>query len=171
MPINYKLDAMLELRKYIWSKLQAAEIFDPEDYYSDNIAETLVPIIPVQQLSDMNQFLSGKTHIVYDKIGVSYDTLWLICNEQILFTVYSTDVSEINQIRNFMIDEFRRMDESARDVNLSAGFNSEKFKFHSVYVSDMSPTEPSEELQGFYSADIILEIQYSRSTDSSGRYL
>lgn len=171
MPVNYKLDAMLELRKYIWAKLQAAEIFDAEDYYSDNIAETLVPIIPVQQLADMNQFLSGKTHIVYDKIGVSYDTLWLICNEQILFTVYSTDVSEINQIRNFMIDEFRRMDESARDVNLSAGFNSEKFKFHSVYVSDMSPTEPSEELQGFYSADIILEIQYSRSTDSSGRYL
>lgn len=178
MPANYKLDAMLELRKYIWYKLQTEGIFDPDNYYSDNIAETLVPIVPVQQLADMNQFLSGKTHIVYDKIGVSYDTLWLICNEQILFTVYSTDVSEINQIRNFMIDEFRRMDDSARDINNfttslfeEVGANPDKFKFHSIYVSDMSPTEPSEELQGFYSADIILEVQYSRSTDSSGRYL
>lgn len=171
MTVNYKLDAMLELRKYIWNKLQAAEIFDPEEYYSDNIGENLVPIVPVQQVADMNQFLSGKDHIVYDKIGVSYDTLWLICNEQILFTIYSTEVSKINEFKNFMIDEFRRMDESAIDVNRSVGFNSDKFKFHSIYVDDMSPTEPSEELQGFYSADIILEIKYSRITDTSGRYI
>jgi hypothetical protein len=171
MTVNYKIDAMLELRKYIWTKLQAANIFDPDDYYSDNIGETLVPIIPVQQIPDMNQFLSGKDHIVYDKIGVSYDTLWLICNEQILFTVYSTDVSKINEIRNFMIDEFRRMDDSAKDVNRSPGFNSEKFKFHSIYIADMSPTGPSEELQGFYTADVVLEISYSRNTDTSGRYI
>lgn len=171
MTVNYRLDAMLELRKYLWSKLQDTGLIDPEDYYSDNIGETLVPIVPVQQLADMSQFLSGKTHLVYDKIGVSYDTLWLICNEQILFTVYSTDVSEINAIKNFMIDEFRRMDETAKDINNHEGFNSEKFKFHSVYVDDMSPTEPSEELQGFYSSDIILEIKYSRITDSSGRYI
>jgi len=168
---NYKLDAMFELRKYMWNKMQLAGIFDPNDYYADNLDETLIPILPIQQAPEMNQFLSGKKHIVYDKIGVSYDTLWLICTEQILFTVYSTDFSEINEIRNFMIDEFRRMDESAKDINKSAGFNSEKFKFHSIYVADMSPTAPSEELQGFYSADIILEAQYSRSTNSSGRYI
>ena len=171
MTVNYKIDAMLELRKYIWNRLVATEIFDPEDYYSDNLNETIVPILPVQQQPDLSQFLSGKKHIIYDKIGVSYDTLWLICNEQILFTVYSTDFSEINEIRNFMIDEFRRMDESAKDLNLSSGFNSDKFKFHSIYVSDMSPTEPSEELQGFFSADIILEIKYSRITDANGRYV
>ena len=171
MTVNYKIDSMLELRKYIWNKLKAAEIFNEDDYYSDNLGENIVPIIPVQQQPDLNQFLSGKKHIVYDKIGVSYDTLWLICNEQILFTVYSTDVSEINEIRNFMIDEFRRMDESARDVNNSSGFNSAQFKFHSIYVADMSPTAPSEELQGFFSADIILEAKYSRNTNTSGRYI
>jgi hypothetical protein len=171
MPVNYKIDAMLELRKYLWNKLQAAGIFDPDIYWSDNIAENLVPIFPVQQQPEMNQFLSGKKHIIYDKIGVSYDTLWLICNEQILFTIYSTDVSEINEIRNFFIDEFRRMDESARDVNLLPGINSNTFKFHSIYVADMSPTAPSEELQGFFSADVILEMKYSRNTDSTGRYI
>jgi hypothetical protein len=171
MTVNYKIDSMLELRKYLWTKLQAAGIFDPEDYYSDNLGENIVPILPVQQQPDMNQFLSGKKHIIYDKIGVSYDTLWLICNEQILFTVYSTDVSDINEIKNFMIDEFRRMDESAKDVNLSIGSSSQKFKFHSIYVADMSPTAPSEELQGFFSADIVLEVKYSRDTNSSGRYI
>jgi len=171
MTINYKLDSMFELRKYIWNRLKATEIFDEDDYYSDNIGEAIIPILPVQQQPDMSQFLSGKKHIIYDKIGVSYDTLWLICTEQILFTVYSTDVSEINEIRNFMIDEFRRMDESAKDINRSPGFNGDKFKIHSIYVADMSPTAPSEELQGFFSADVILEVKYSRNTDSSGRYL
>jgi hypothetical protein len=170
MTVNYKLDAMYELRKFIWTKLQAAEIFESTDYYSDNIEETLIPIFPVQQSPEMSQYFSGKKHLVYDKIGISYEDLWAICNEQILFTIYSTDVSEINEIRNFFIDEFRRMDESARDINRWS-LVSNKFKFFSIYISEMSPTGPSEELQGYMSADVILEVKYSRHTDSSGRFV
>jgi hypothetical protein len=170
MTANFKLDAMLEVRKFLWSKLLDAKIFDEDDYYSDNVGSAIVPIIPVQQAPEMNQFLSGKKHIVYDKIGLSYEDNWLICCEQILFTVYSIDVSEINEIRNFMTDLFRRMDESARDVNRFDSLN-DKFKFHSIFIADISPTEPSEELQGFLSTDIILEVKYSRITDSVGRFL
>lgn len=169
MTVNYKLDAMLELRKFLWKRLTEAGVFDDDDYWSDNVAENLVPIIPVQQLPEMNQFLSGKKHIVYDKIGMSYDENWLVCCEQILFSLYSTEVSDINEIRNFMTDEFRRMDESAKDVNKWNGL-SNKFKFHSIYLADISPTAPSEELQGFFSADVILEIKYSRITDGQGRF-
>jgi len=164
---NYKLDAMLELRKYLWEELRTREIFNEEDYWSDNLNENIVPIIPVQQAPELNQFMSGKKHIVYDKIGMSYEDNWLICCEQILFTVYSTSVAEINEIRNYMTDEFRRMDESARDINRWAGL-SDKFKFHSVHIADISPTAPSEELQGFFSSEIILEIKYSRDTDTNG---
>ena len=170
MTVNYKLDAMFELRKFIWAKLQAAEIFDSQEYYSDNIEETLIPIFPVQQSAEMSQFFSGKKHIVYDKIGMSYEDNWMICCEQILFTIYSTDFSEINEIRNFMTDQFRRMDESARDVNYWSGL-SDKFKFFSIFVADISPTAPSEELQGFFSAEVILEIKYSRILDGQGRFL
>jgi hypothetical protein len=170
MTANFKLDAMLEVRKFLWSKLLDAKIFDEDDYYSDNVGSAIVPIIPVQQSPEMNQFLSGKKHMVYDKIGLSYEDNWLICCEQILFTVYSTDVSEINEIRNFMTDLFRRMDESARDVNRFESLNN-KFKFHSIFIADISPTEPSEEIQGFLSTDIILEVKYSRITDSVGRFL
>jgi len=166
---NYKLDAMFELRKYLWTKLQNLNIFDPDDYYSDNLNETIVPILPVQQAPEMNQFLSGKKHIVYDKIGMSYDSNWLICNEQILFTLYSTNIIDIVEIRNFLTDEFRRMDDSARDINYWDGI-SNKFKFHSILIADISPTAPSEELQGFMAADVILEIKYSRITDNNGRF-
>jgi len=166
---NYKLDSMFEIRKFLWNRLTWLGIFDENDYYSDNLGEALVPIVPVQQQPEMNQFLSGKKHIVYDKIGLSYEENWLICCEQILFTIYSTDVSEINEIRNFMTDEFRRMDDSAKDVNKFPTL-SNKFKFHSIFVADISPTAPSEELQGFLSADVILEIKYSRITDLVGRF-
>jgi hypothetical protein len=170
MTANFKLDAMLEVRKFLWSKLLDAKIFDEDDYYSDNVGSAIVPIIPVQQSPEMNQFLSGKKHMIYDKIGLSYEDNWLICCEQILFTVYSTDVSEINEIRNFMTDLFRRMDESAKDINQFGPLNN-KFKFHSIFIADISPTEPSEEIQGFLSTDIILEVKYSRITDSVGRFL
>jgi hypothetical protein len=170
MTANFKLDAMLELRKFLWNELKTRNIFDEEDYWSDNLNENVVPIVPVQQTAEMNQFLSGKKHIVYDKIGMSYEDNWMICCEQILFTIYSTDFAEINEIRNFMTDQFRRMDESARDINKWSGL-SDKFKFHSIFVADISPTAPSEELQGFFSAEVILEIKYSRILDGVGRFL
>jgi hypothetical protein len=166
---NYKLDAMLELRKFLWSKLCSYNIFNEEDYYGENLEETIIPIIPVQQSAEMNQFLSGKKHIVYDKIGLSYEDNWLICCEQVLFTVYSTSISDIIEIRNFMTDEFRRMDESARDLNKWDSL-SDMFKFYSIFIADIGPTSPSEELQGFFSTDIILEIKYSRITDVFGRF-
>ena len=167
---NYKLDAMFEIRKFLWSRLSVLGIFNENDYYSDNLGEAIVPIVPVQQQPEMNQFLSGKKHIVYDKIGMSYEDNWMICCEQILFTIYSVDVTDINEIRNFMTDEFRRMDDSAKDVRLS-GLVSDKIKFHSIFVADISPTTPSEELQGFLSSDIVLEIKYSRILDDSGRFI
>jgi hypothetical protein len=170
MTANYKLDMMFEIRKYLWENLVEYNIFDEDEYYSDNLSQTIIPIIPVQQSAEMNHFLSGKKHIVYDKVGLSYEDNWLICCEQILFTIYSTDVSEIAEIRNVITDLFRRMDDSAREINRSGTIN-DKFKFHSIYIADISPTGPSEEIQGFLSSDITLEVKYSRITDQDGRFL
>jgi hypothetical protein len=168
MSVDYKVDCIFELRKFLWNELKANSIFDPNDYYSDTINMEVVPIIPVQQQPEMNQFLSGKKHIVYDKIGLSYEENWMICCEKILFTLYSTDITEIYEIRNLMVDLFRRMDESAKDVNL--GTNAPKLIFHSIHIVETSPIEPSTELKGFLSTDVILEVKYSRTTDGRGRF-
>jgi hypothetical protein len=169
MTANYKLDAIIEIRKYLWENLKTVGIFNEDEYYSDAISNTIIPLIPVQQSPEMNQFLSGKKHIVYDKINLSYEDNWAICNEQFLFTIYSTEIGDINEIRNFMMDLFRRMDESARDVRSWDGV-SDKFKFHTIYIADISSTKPSEELKGFLSADVVLEVKYSRITDALGRF-
>ena len=167
---KWNFDAMYDLRQFIWTNLQDSGIIDKDDYYSDNLGKSIVPILPVQQQPEMNQFLNNKTHIVYDKVGMSYEDNWAICCEQILFTIYDSDYAKINEIRNFMVDLFRRMDESAGDLNRYSGL-SEKFKFHSIYIADISPTTPSEEIQGFLSADVVLEVKYSRMLNGTGRYL
>ena len=166
--IDYNIDAMYEIRKHLWQELILNKIFNDSDYYSDNIGKEIIPIIPVQQQPELNQFLSGKKHIVYDKIGLSYEENWMICCEKILFTIYATDFSEINQIRNLMLDVFRRMDDSAKDLNASK--STTKIKFFNTMVVEISPTEPSQELQGFLSADVILEVKYARITDGAGRF-
>jgi hypothetical protein len=168
MTVDYKIDAMFELRKFLWTQLKLTGLFDQEDYYSDNLGSEIIPIIPVQQLPEMDQFLNGKKHIVYDKIGLSYEENWLICCEKVLFTIYSTDITEIYEIRNLMTDLFRRMDESAKDVNSLKTTN--KLIFHNVMIVETTPIEPSQELQGFLSTDIILEVKYSRVTDRLGRF-
>lgn len=166
---NYNIDAMYEIRRHLWAELIDSGLLSEEDYYSDQINDNVIPIIPVQQAPEFNQFLSGKTHIVYDKIGLSYEENWMICCEKILFTVYSTDVSEINSIRNLMIDAFRRMDQSAKDVNASK--STPLLIFFNIMVAEISPTEPSQELQGFMSTDVILEVKYARDVDSAGRFI
>lgn len=165
---DYTIDAMYEIRRHLWQELQSNGLLDADDYYSDNLNKAIVPIIPVQQSAEMNQFLSGKTHIVYDKMGSTYEENWMICCEKISFTIYSLDYSEINSIRNMMMDVFRRMDDSARDLNSSR--STDKIIFHNTLILDMSPTEPSEDLAGFLSADVILEVKYSRVVDGSGRF-
>jgi len=168
MTVDYKIDAMFELRKFLWAQLKLTGMFNQNDYYSDNLGTEIIPIVPVQQLPEMDQFLNGKKHIVYDKIGLSYEENWLICCEKVLFTIYSTDVTEIYEIRNLMMDLFRRMDESAKDANKSKDTN--KLIFHSIHVVETSPIEPSAELKGFMSTDVILEVKYSRTTDGTGRF-
>lgn len=170
MTTNYKLDPMFDIRKHLWKNLTDSGILTATDYYSDNINETIVPIIPVQQLPEMNQFLSGKTHIVYDKIGLSYEDNWLICCEQVLFKIYSTDFSEIVAIRNLMMDLYRRMDESGRDINYYMPA-SNKFKYYSIFVADISATEAAEELAGFLAAEVVLEVKYSRHVNTEGRFI
>jgi hypothetical protein len=165
---NYSIDAMYEIRRHLWEELVSNSIIDPESYYADNLQESFIPIIPVQQSPELNQFLSGKTHIVYDKIGATYEENWMICCEKLSFTIYSTDYSEINAIRNMMIDVFRRMDDSARDLNRSK--STDKIIFHNTLILEMSPTEPSQELAGFLSADVILEVKYSRTVGQNGRF-
>lgn len=175
--VNYSKDAVVEIRNYLWYKLKQEGVLSSNDYLDGN-GNTIVPIIPVQQVPEMTTFFLGpttanednKTHIVYDKIGISYEENWAICCEQVVFTVYAIDYNKITIMRNFMMDLFRRMDDSAKEVNAWPE-KSNEFKFHSIHIADISPTQPSQEIQGFLSEEIVLELKYSRHSNIQGRFL
>ncbi len=61
MTVDYKIDAMFELRKFLWKELKDSFIFNAYDYYSDNLGKEIIPIIPVQQSPEMDQFLMEKS--------------------------------------------------------------------------------------------------------------
>ncbi len=175
--VDYSKDAVVEIRNYLWHKLKQENVLSANDYLDGN-GNTIVPVIPVQQVPEMTTFFLGltsatednKTHIVYDKIGISYEENWTICCEQVVFTVYAIDYNKITIIRNFMMDLFRRMDDSAKEINAWSD-KSPEFKFHSIYIADISPTQPSQEIQGFLAEEIVLELKYSRHADIQGRFL
>lgn len=175
--VNYSKDAVVEIRNYLWYKIKEDGILLEQDYFDGN-GNIIVPLIPVQQVPEMTSFFLGptsanednKTHLVYDKIGISYEENWVICTEQVVFTIYAIDYSKITTMRNYMMDLFRRMDESARDINIWPD-KSPEFKFHSIHISDISPTQPSQEIQGFLASEVVLEIKYSRHADVTGRFI
>lgn len=174
--VDYSKDAIFELKNYLWDKFRQDGIFDERDYTAVSFSElvgdqTVVPIIPVQQSPIISDNFSGLDHIVYDKIGISYEENWIICCEQVMFTTYSTSYDRITEIRNYMIDLFRRMDESARDINIWPG-KSPEFKFHTIHIADVSPTTPSPEIQGYLAEELIIEVKYSRHVNqSTGRFI
>ena len=175
---NYALSATQAIVDYLWSNLTttnsnvtAGKILEADDYQADLLngpVLNIIPIFPAQQDMINYQELGTKTHIVYDHVADGYEENWMICCEKISFTIYSVDFAEINIIRNMMIDVFRRMDESARDLNQSK--SKSKIIFHNTMILEMSPTEPSTELAGFLAADVILEVKYSRTVGAKGRF-
>ena len=175
---NYALSATQAIVDYLWSNLTttnsnvtAGKILEADDYQADLLngpVLNIIPIFPAQQDMINYQELGTKTHIVYDHVADGYEENWMICRDSMMFTTYSQDFNKIAEIQNLMLDLFRRMDESAKDVNSLKTTN--KLIFHNVMIVETTPIEPSLELQGFLSTDVILEVKYSRVTDGLGRF-
>jgi hypothetical protein len=92
-----------------------------------------------------------------------------MCEEKVVFTVVSTDFDKIVQITQFIIDLFRRMDESATDINQFDQSNS-KFKFFYVALTGASSPTPSDEEGGRQMGEVQITYKYSRFLDENGRF-
>lgn len=177
---NYALSATQTIVDFLWDKLKTTnsyvrsnkKIMEENDYQADFINGPLiqiVPIIPAQQDMTNYDVLASKTHIVYDYVADGYEENWLICRDSMMFTIYSKDFNEIAEIQNLMLDLFRRMDDSARDLNafLPAG---SPFIFFTVSLADLLSPEPQREKNGWFAGQVVIKYKYGRQVDSSGRF-
>jgi hypothetical protein len=178
---DYGLSAAGAIRDFLWSKLITTPsnvktnkmMFDPTDYQIDLLSGTeftMIPIIPSQQDALLDGALADRNHIIYDYVADGYEDNWLICRDSMMFTVYSKSYAEIAEIQNLMLDLFRRMDDTATDINAYIGNNS-PFIFFSVSLIDLLSPEPEREKVGWQAGQIVIKYKYGRQVSpTTGRF-
>lgn len=178
---NYSLNAAGAVRDFLWEKLTTTDsnvksgqkMFDPADYQIDLLSGTeftMVPILPSQQDALLDGALADKNHIIYDYVADGYEDNWMICRDSMMFTIYSKSYAEIAEIQNLMLDLFRRMDESAEDINNYIGTSS-PFIFFSVSLIDLLSPEPEREKVGWQAGQVVIRYKYGRQiSGTTGRF-
>jgi hypothetical protein len=168
---DYSYVASYDVRKVLWEELQNAGIFDINDYYADGFADPLIPIIPAQQVPEFNNLLPGQKYLTYDVMAKFHPVQWWMSEETMTFEVVSRDAEETQTIMNFMIDLFRRYDQSARDINLQLVEGS-PFTFHFFRIESADPIQAFQNEGGFTNSPFVIDYSYSRELDPiTGRYL
>ena len=165
---NYADSAISKIRDFLWSNLVNDEILNPNDYIADGFLKPIVPIIPTQQVPELNNLIGNQTYIVYDFDISSYSDQWWICEETALFSIISNDFSKIIEIINYMVDLFRRLDDVGKEINAALPSGT-KFKFY--YVSLDSATSPSPYMEegGRQIGQVGIRYEYSRLL-TNGRF-
>lgn len=169
MAVDYTITAFGKIRSFLWDNLKSSGVLNSNDYIADGFIQPLVPIIPIQQVPEFNNLIGNKPYIIYD-YDINYvDEMWWICEEKVVFSIVSTDFDKIVQITQFMVDLFRRMDESAGDLN-DVEPSTTKFKFFTIMLSGASSPSPSDEEGGRLMGEVQITYKYSRFLDENGRF-
>ena len=171
MTVDYTRIAAYDVRNAMWNALQDAELFDINDYYPDGFAEPIIPIVPSQQIPEINNLLPGKDYITYDIVQKKTNVQWWVTNETILLEIISRDNARIFTIINFLTDLFRRYDLSAKSVNSNTSIDS-PFNFLTFNIESTDPVQSYTDEGGYMSGDISISYSYTRDISDSitGRY-
>jgi hypothetical protein len=168
---DYSKTSSAVVRNYLWDQLKSYNLLNADDYIADGFDVPLIPIIPAQQVPEFNNLIGDKPYIVYDVEVNAYEPdQWWTCQENIMFSIISTDYMKIVSITNAIIDIFRRMDESAVDIN-NWQQHPLLFKFYNFSINFASYPAPFTEEGGRQIGQIEVVYRYSRDLSSNGRFL
>jgi hypothetical protein len=167
---DYKQNARSIINSFLWEELKNSGILEEDQYRPDNFTKSVIPIIPSQEIPEFNNLMPELPYIIYDYEVEGYDDKWWICEESILYTVIANQVSEVVEIIELMIDLFRRIDESGKDLQ---AFNPKDniIRFYTVSLTNVSGPAPIELEGGRVAGTVEISYKYSRYLDSSGRFL
>lgn len=166
---DYTQNARTVMNAFLWAELQSAGILNSQDYRPDGFTKSLIPIVPIQEVPEFNNLIPGKPYFLYDYEVEGYGDEWWICEEKMLYSIIGNDVSKISEITEFMIDLFRRLDDSGKDVQL---FNPKDdiVKFYSVGLQSAAGPAPFNSEGGLMIGTVEISYKYSRILDGSGRF-
>jgi hypothetical protein len=170
MTPDYTKVASRDVINAMWLELQNAGLFKASDYFADGFTDALIPIFPAQQIPEMNNLLPGKPYFTYDIQQKQTGVSWWMSEEVIMLEIISRNGAQIQAITNFLVDLFRRYDQSAGDINVQLTPNS-PFKFMYFRLDSADPVQSFTDEGGFMSGDISISYAYVRDLDPiTGRY-
>lgn len=167
---DYKKFLIFEINAYIWEQLKADGILDKNDYYVDELADTLIPIVPSQQIPEFNNLLPGQTYLVYDFEEKTSNENWWISEIVATYYILSPNYDKVNQISNYFKDTFRRYDDTAKDLNSWSG-KSGTYNIHYTYIDKIVSPQHFASEGGFVMGEVQIGISYTRNLDQNGRFL
>jgi len=166
---KYDKLASRDIRYFLWEAFKTSGLFNENDYIADGFDVPLVPIIPSQQIPEFNNLLPGKPYIYYDFEVLPSEENWWVTEEMMTLYVVSSNYDFINKVNNFILDIFRRYDESALWINYS--FTEQNgFKFHFIRIESISSPFPFESEGGLLGSEIKINYSYSRVTNYFGMF-
>jgi len=166
---DYTQNARYVINSFLWEELKDNNVLNENDYRPDGFTKSIIPIVPSQELPEFNNLLPNKTYLLYDYEIEGYSDDWFICEESMIYSIISTDYSKISQITELMIDLFRRVDVSGKDVQL---FNpkDDLIKFYSVSLEGASSPTPFESEGSTMIGQVQISYKYSRVLGDNGRF-
>lgn len=163
----YKRLAAFDVIAYLWQQLQDQGVLVPTDYYVDDFEAELIPIVPIQDLPQLRNYLGDKTYLVYEVINMPIkDGNWFIKQEQMLVTVYSPSFIKLVEACTLMEDALNRLADTGHDITK---FMDTEFTFH-CFETEYSINGSTDSEGGRMSADLTVTYEYTRDLDNSGRY-
>lgn len=166
---DYSKIASADMRQFIWDQILLSEILDENDYYADGFSESLIPIIPTQQVPEFNNLLPGKTYLIYDFEVRQVPAQWWMTEETMTISIMSQNYDVVNELSNLLHDLFRRYDESAVDIN--GYFEGESdFIYHHLSIDSIMSPEPFSTEGDYVIGSVAFTYSYSRITGADGRF-
>lgn len=159
----YALNATHVLNKFIWQMLKNNLGWNVSNYGG------LIPITASGQEPEFNQI--NAPYIVYNYTTQGTpDTM--LKQEQIAYTIYSSNESDIRSFINLMDDILNREDDSAKDVNSyvdALDINSPHHNFDFKWIRMMSGSSAQPPLQegGRMDGIVVMRLCYAISSDGS----
>lgn len=167
---DYTKNARALINSFLWNELVSNYILDPDDYRPDEFTKSIVPIVPIQEIPEMNNLISNKPYIVYDYDVIGNEDMWWISQERMIYTIISNSVSEVSRLSEFLVDLFRRKDLSGKDMQ-SYNTESEIIKFYSICLESVSSPEPFDVESGRMAGTVEITYKYSREVSDNGRFI
>lgn len=148
------------LNKYIWELLKV-NLGLKETDYADTQVSSRVPIVPSGQ--DEALVAINKPFLVYGYAEDMTPDLFAKRSGSVSYSVWSTSVSEINNILNIIRAAMEQHDDTARDVNrftTNLGGTNIGIRFGDIYVGYLEGPSPEETEGGRQVGVITLRYQY-----------